>query len=260
MVRLATAGAQCGPALHQTGCYAANVIRIGKEDRLFVLTGAGVSAESGLPTFRGMNGLWRTFRVEELASPEAWRRDPALVWGFYSWRREVHRGVRPNPAHAALAELETRLGERMFLCTQNVDRLHEEGGSTRVVHMHGELFKSRCESCDAPPFPDEREYKSLEQIARCACGDKIRPHIVWFGEQPFFLEEIAAALRACTVFVCVGSSGVVYPAAGFVQMIRGRAAVRTFYVGPEEPANLSAFDECFLGKAGELLPELFRAV
>jgi NAD-dependent deacetylase len=260
MVRLATAGAQCGPALHQTGCYAANVIRIGKEDRLFVLTGAGVSAESGLPTFRGMNGLWRTFRVEELASPEAWRRDPALVWEFYSWRREVHRGVRPNPAHAALAELETRLGERMFLCTQNVDRLHEEGGSTRVVHMHGELFKSRCDGCDAPPFPDEREYKSLEQIARCACGGKIRPHIVWFGEQPFFLEEIAAALRACTVFVCVGSSGVVYPAAGFVQMIRGRAAVRTFYVGPEEPANLSAFDECFFGKAGELLPELFRAV
>ena len=251
---------QCVPALHHPRCYASHVIGIDENDRLFVLTGAGVSAESGLPTFRGMNGLWRTFRVEELASPAAWRRDPALVWEFYSWRREVHRSVRPNAAHVALAELERRLGERMFLCTQNVDRLHEEGGSRRVVHMHGELFKSRCEACDAPPFQDEREYRSEEKIVRCACGGKIRPHIVWFGEQPFFLDEIAVALRESTVFLCVGSSGVVYPAAGFVQMVRGRKGVRTFYVGPEEPANLAAFDECFFGKAGDVLPTLFSLV
>src|SRR5688572_17935130 len=181
MVSPAGHGTQCGSALWHCssdrldGRYPVNVIRLGKDDRLFVLTGAGVSAESGLPTFRGMNGLWRTFRVEELASPEAWQRDPALVWEFYSWRREVHRGVKPNAAHRALAELELKLGERMFLCTQNVDRLHEEGGSRRVVHMHGELFKSRCERCDAPPFADERNYKSSAEIARCACGGKIRP-------------------------------------------------------------------------------------
>lgn len=234
------------------------MISIGEHDRVFILTGAGVSAESGLPTFRGTNGLWRSFRVEELATPEAWQRDPALVWEFYSWRREVHRGCKPNPAHTALAALQRKLRERMFLCTQNVDRLHEEGGSAHVVHMHGELFKSRCDACEAPPFADERSYPSFDQIARCGCGGKIRPHVVWFGERPLFLDEIAEAARACNIFVCIGSSGVVYPAAALVQLVPPQA--RTFYVGPEEPANLSAFEQCFFGKAGEVLPGLFHAV
>src|SRR5205085_10286808 len=125
------------------------MLRIEPTDQVFVLTGAGVSTESGLPTFRGAGGLWRNHRVEQVASPHAWRRDPQLVWEFYSMRRRVHAGVQPNPAHVALAQLERSLGERFFLCTQNVDKLHEEAGSQRVVHMHGELCKSRCDRCEA---------------------------------------------------------------------------------------------------------------
>jgi NAD-dependent protein deacetylase/lipoamidase len=116
---------------------------ISPTDRIFVLTGAGVSAESGIPTFRGVGGLWRNYRIEEVASPHAWRRDPRLVWEFYSMRRRVAASAKPNPAHFALAKLEQKLGERLFLCTQNVDDLHDQAGSIRVVHMHGELFKSR---------------------------------------------------------------------------------------------------------------------
>ena len=119
-----------------------------------MLTGAGVSAESGIPTFRGVDGLWRKHRIEEIASPAAWKRDPRLVWEFYSMRRRVAAEREPNPGHLALAELERKLGERLFLCTQNVDALHERAGSLRVVHMHGELLKSRCERCARAPFPD----------------------------------------------------------------------------------------------------------
>src|SRR5581483_1724241 len=118
-------------------------IPISAQDRIFILTGAGVSAESGLPTFRGAGGLWRGYRVEEVASPIAWQRDPLMVWQFYSWRRKVHAGKEPNPAHYAIAKLEQELGERLFLCTQNVDKLHEQSGSRRVVPMHGRLFQSR---------------------------------------------------------------------------------------------------------------------
>jgi NAD-dependent deacetylase len=234
------------------------MIRISPNDRVFVLTGAGVSAESGLPTFRGTGGLWRGHRVEEVASPTAWRRDPEMVWQFYSWRRQVHRGVNPNPAHYALAELERSLGERFFLCTQNVDRLHEQAGSQRVVHMHGRLFQSRCESCAQPSFHDEGLYRSRAEIPRCACGAMIRPHIVWFGETPFHLEEIFRELERCDVFLCIGSSGVVEPAASFVRAISRRPRVRSYYVGPEEPANATYFHQCFWGKAGELLPTLFH--
>lgn len=120
-------------------------------DRVFVLTGAGISAESGIPTFRGVGGLWRNYRIEEVASPHAWRRDPVLVWEFYSVRRRVAASARPNAAHRALAKLEDRLQERLLICTQNVDNLHELAGSRNVVHMHGELFKSRCDTCSRPP-------------------------------------------------------------------------------------------------------------
>jgi NAD-dependent deacetylase len=228
-------------------------LEIGPETRVFVLTGAGISAESGVKTFRDAGGLWEQHRFEDVASPEGWARDAALVWRFYSQRRAQVKTVKPNAAHVALAELERRLGDRLYLCTQNVDPLPEQAGSTRVVHMHGELMKSRCESCDRAPFHDERTYE--ETLVRCECGERIRPHIVWFGEVPFFMEEIQRALMAADVFVTIGSSGAVYPAAGFVRAVRGRA--RTVYVGPEEPDNAGAFDEHRIGKATEVVPRLF---
>jgi NAD-dependent deacetylase len=231
------------------------MISLTKRDRIFVLTGSGVSAESGIPTFRGSGGLWKNYRVEEVASPHAWARDPALVWEFYSMRRRVAAAAKPNPAHRAFANLESRLGDRLFLCTQNVDNLHEQAGSKRVLHMHGELFKSRCDSCRRPPFPDERLYEPPAGIPRCACGGRIRPHICWFGEVPYELERIFAALDACTIFAAIGTSGVVEPAASFVAHVGHRG--RTYYVGPEKPANAAAFNECFQSEAGRILPSLF---
>jgi NAD-dependent deacetylase len=220
--------------------------------RVCVLTGAGISAEIGIRTFRDAGGLWEQYRFEEVASPEGWRAHPEVVWRFYGQRRAQAATCEPNAAHRALAALERALGDRLYLCTQNVDDLHEKAGTTRVHHMHGELFKSRCESCDRAPFDDRT---SPEAIPRCACGARIRPHIVWFGEVPFGMDDIGPALDACDVFVTIGSSGAVYPAAGFVAAVRGRA--KTVYVGPEAPDNASAFDECRLGKAGDAVPTLF---
>jgi NAD-dependent deacetylase len=228
---------------------------ISPTDRAFILTGAGVSAESGIPTFRGVGGLWRNYRIEDVASPYAWQRDPRLVWEFYSMRRRVASTAKPNPAHVALVKLELTLGERLFLCTQNVDNLHEQAGSRRVVHMHGELFKSRCDTCSRPPFDDANLYEPPAAIPRCPCGGQIRPHICWFGEVPFALDQIYAALDDCAIFMAIGTSGVVEPAASFVAYVRGRA--RTIYVGPENPANAASFTECHLGNAGEVLPRLF---
>lgn len=232
------------------------------DDRIFVLTGAGVSAESGLPTFRGANGLWRGYRVEDVASPEAFAADPSLVWQFYSERREKHRTVDPNPAHFALAALEHSLGDRYFLCTQNVDSLHEQAGSQRVVHMHGRLMQSRCSShtCPTTPFDDRNLYRTQEEIPRCRhCGAIVRPHICWFGEVPFQMELVLHQLSEATVLLTVGTSGVVEPAASFVRIAR-RNRARTIYVGPEEPANTAFFDDLLLGKAGEVLPELVKDV
>jgi NAD-dependent deacetylase len=228
---------------------------VSSTDHVFVLTGAGISAESGIPTFRGTSGLWRNYRVEEVASPDAWHRDARLVWEFYSMRRRLASAAEPNPAHFALARLERALQDNLFLCTQNVDNLHERAGSAHVIHMHGELFKSRCDICRRPPFDDLNIYGPPTEIPRCPCGGRIRPHICWFGETPFCLDRIYQELNDCTVFMAVGTSGVVEPAASFVAHVRGRA--RTIYVGPEEPANRSCFTECHSGKAGELLPELF---
>jgi NAD-dependent protein deacetylase/lipoamidase len=230
------------------------VLEVLPTDRLFILTGAGVSAESGIPTFRGVNGLWRNYRIEEVASPDAWARDPRLVWEFYSMRRRVASTAKPKPAHFALAKLEQRLGERLFLCTQNVDDLHEQAGSRNVIHMHGELFKSRCDSCSRLPFEDTNTYEPPADLLKCECGGGIRPRICWFGETPFELDKIFRALDKCTVFMAVGTSGVVEPAASFVAHVCGRA--RTIYVGPEEPENRFAFTECNLGKAGEILPKV----
>jgi|SRR5579872_601390 len=231
------------------------MLALSPTDRLFVLTGAGVSAESGIPTFRGVSGLWRNYRIEEVASPHAWHRDPRLVWEFYSMRRRVAAAAKPNPAHLALAKFGQQLGERILLCTQNVDDLHEQAGSNHVVHMHGELFKSRCDTCSRPPFRDTNTYDPPAELPRCECGGGIRPHICWFGEVPFGLDCIFRALDECTVFLAIGTSGVVEPAASFVVHVGGRA--RTIYVGQEEPANASAFSERHWGKAGEVIPDLF---
>jgi NAD-dependent deacetylase len=228
-------------------------LRIERGQRLFVLTGAGISAESGVRTFRDANGLWYEQRIEDVATPEGFARDPKLVWRFYSERRRLLPKVLPNPAHQALADLAKR--REIFLCTQNVDDLHERAGSSDVVHMHGELLKSRCDSCDRPPFRDAAAY--LGEVPRCECGGRLRPHVVWFGEVPFELDRIFAALEECDLFLTVGSSGAVHPAAGFVSHLRHLGGARCIYLGLERPENAHAFDECRLGKAGELLPKLF---
>lgn len=234
------------------------MIALHPDDRLFVLTGAGISAESGIPTFRDANGIWAQYKPDEVATPAAWRANPRHVWKFYSERRQQARGIEPNAGHRALAELEGRLGARMLLCTQNVDALHERAGACRVIHMHGELMKSRCERCARPPFSDEQGY--FDEVPRCGCGGRIRPHVVWFGELPLELDEVFAELDRCTVFITVGSSGTVEPAASFplwAGQKSGRGAARRYYVGAEPPANRAYFDEVFIGKAGELLPRLF---
>jgi NAD-dependent deacetylase len=234
-------------------------IKIGSAERVFVLTGAGISAESGIPTFRDQDGLWSGYRVEEVATPEAWEANPELVWQFYSMRRRDAQRSEPNPAHHALAALESQIGERLFLCTQNVDDLHERAGSRNLVHMHGELFTSRCEAnCGAPVFSDRNFYESAAQIPVCSCGAKIRPNIVWFGEYPLEMDRIMREIDHCDVMIVVGTSGNVHPAAGFVHWVNQRRA-RTYYIGPERPLNAGAFTEIILGKAGEMLPNLFVA-
>jgi NAD-dependent deacetylase len=235
---------------------------IGPADRVFVLTGAGISAESGVKTFRDAGGLWEQHRIEDVATPEGFARDPGLVWRFYSERRRQAGGVQPNPAHLALAKLQQRIGARLFLCTQNVDPLHERAGSTAVHHMHGELLRTRCDSCSRAAFEDETLH--LEEVPPCElCGGRLRPHVVWFGEVPFGMERIYAALEECDLFVTVGSSGAVHPAAGFVAHLRHNPGprgnfARCVYVGLERPQNAHCFDECRLGRAGELLPSLFE--
>lgn len=231
-------------------------ISIANHDRVFILTGAGISAESGIPTFRDAGGLWRNYRIEEVASPMAWRRDPRLVWDFYSMRRRVAAEAQPHAGHRALASLERQLGERLVLCTQNVDDLHEQAGSKRVIHMHGELFKSRCDTCEKAPFNDRRVYESPDPLPPCKCGGKIRPHICWFGEIPFEMDRIASELQQSTLFIAVGTSGVVQPAASFVAACRDRA--RTLYVGPEPPVNQGEFEDWCPGNAAEVLPSLFE--
>jgi NAD-dependent deacetylase len=248
--------------MRQTEMTRSRQFEIGGHDRVFVLTGAGISAESGLATFRASDGLWEGEHVEDVASPRGWKRDPERVWRFYSLRRKAAALAEPNPAHFALAELEGKLGERFFLCTQNVDNLHERAGSRNLVHMHGELFQSCCQSCAREPFADTRLYQSEAEHRFCECGGRIRPNIVWFGERPFHMERIFEELQRCSVMLVVGTSGVVQPAASFVAWANERhssngATVRTYYVGPEHPANATAFTRVFEGRAGELLPQLF---
>lgn len=229
------------------------------QDRLFVLTGAGISAESGLATFRGSGGLWNGHRVEEVATPEAWDANPAIVWRFYSQRRRDALAAQPNAAHKALAKIERRLSqtnpENFYLCTQNVDDLHELAGSQRIHHMHGSLYQSRCIHCNQP-FADRSFYEDPNNLPTCkTCNSPIRPHIVWFGEIPLDMDAIYRELDRATTLLVVGTSGSVYPAAGFVNIANQRR-IRTVYIGPEEPLNAHAFDEVILSTATETLPRL----
>jgi NAD-dependent deacetylase len=233
-------------------------ISIAADDRVFVLTGAGISAESGLPTFRAADGLWAGNRIEDVCTPEVWERNPWKVWEFYAGRRKAGAEAKPNPAHIALAELEQQLGGRFFLCTQNVDDLHERAGSQRLLHMHGELTKAHCEKdCGRPPVVDHAIYCSLDEVGRCQCGGRLRPHIVFFGEIPLAMERIQQEIELATIMVVVGTSGSVYPAGNFVHWARQHGA-RAVYVGPEPPLNASAFTYVVEGKAGEALPGLFH--
>jgi len=222
----------------------------GPDSRLVVLTGAGISAESGVRTFRDADGLWEEHRIEDVATPEGFRRDPALVVRFYDQRRLQLREVEPNPAHRALARLEENLGGRFLLVTQNVDDLHLRAGSRRLLPMHGELRKLRClrDRAHVRPFDGAQEFDNS-----CPdCGAGTRPHIVWFGEMPFFLDEIRDALESCTHFAYIGTSSRVYPAAGFRQVARDHGA-RVLCINLEiEPDP--ATDLFLQGKAGELVP------
>ncbi len=241
-------------------------MRLGPEASLLVLTGAGVSAESGIPTFRDAGGLWESYPIEKVASPEGFAEDPDLVWRFYSERRLKARECRPNPGHRALAETEARLGERFLLVTQNVDGLHRRAGSRRLVEMHGNLFQSRCSSCSRSPFEDEEAYAAgaLPYCEICRGAGRrslLRPHIVWFGEllDPDHLARIEAfmhqAARGRFVYLAVGTSGLVYPAAGLVAAARAHGA-ETWLVNADPPDNVRAFGEFIQGPSGRVLPEL----
>ena len=228
--------------------------------KVLILTGAGVSAESGVPTFRGTNGLWEGRRVEEVASPAGFDADPKLVWRFYSLRRDGASKVNPNPGHEAIAKLEARLGERFLLATQNVDGLHTRAGSTRMICIHGELFKTRCERCNGP-FVDTKPY--FDEVPRCGtCGQRLRPHIVWFGEMlnPAHLAQIDDFIDGAgkdLVFLAIGTSGQVYPAAGFVDAAR-RVGGQCWLVDVDpDPDYAQRFDHVVRGKSGEVLPTLF---
>ncbi len=243
-----------------------NPLMIDSRTFLLVLTGAGVSAESGIPTFRGGNGLWENHPVERVASPQGFAADPGLVWRFYSQRRAGAAGVSPNPGHQALAEWEQRLGERFLLATQNVDGLHRVAGSLRLVEMHGNLFTTRCSACQRAPFEDRTVYADGD-VPKCGeCSGLLRPHIVWFGEylDPADLARIGEFLERGSregrlVFVAAGTSGAVYPAAGLVDHARGLGA-ETWLVNADPADNGHRFQHFIQGRSGQVLPGLARFV
>ncbi|MFF2274639.1 NAD-dependent deacylase [Agromyces sp. NPDC058126] len=219
--------------------------------RVVVLTGAGISAESGVPTFRDADGLWEGHRVEDVATPEAFERDPDTVQRFYDERRRAVALVAPNPAHAALARLEDELGDELLVVTQNIDALHELAGSTRVLHMHGELGTALCTSCGART-PAEGDLIRRPPCPVCGAR-KLRPDVVWFGEMPYGLDRIDAALADCEVFVAIGTSGAVYPAAGFVSTATARGA-RTVELNLAASEITGLFDEVRHGPASTVVP------
>jgi NAD-dependent protein deacetylase/lipoamidase len=242
-------------------------LRVDDGTRLLVLTGAGVSAESGVPTFRDAGGLWENHPVEKVATLEGFEEDPRLVWRFYSERRRRAKSVYPNPGHAALAEAESRMGDRFLLVTQNVDGLHRRAGSIRLVEMHGNIFETCCTGCNREPFPDDREYLGepprCELCAKHGRNGRLRPAVVWFGEllDPMRLHRVSSFIDESRgsrlVFLAVGTSGLVYPAAGMVLQARA-AGAEAWLVNVEPPDNVRAFHHFAQGPSGKVLPTLFE--
>ena len=224
---------------------------------IVTLTGAGISAESGLKTFRADDGLWEDHPVEQVATPEGFARDPDLVQRFYDERRGNILAAQPNPAHEALGRLDELWEGELLIVTQNIDDLHERGGARRVLHMHGEGLSAWCLSCDAR----HRWTGTLRDHPACpACGAAaLRPDIVWFGEMPYEMDRIFAAIARADLFVSIGTSGAVYPAAGFVQEAK-RAGARTLELNLERSAGSAWFDETRLGPASELVPQWVEEV
>jgi len=219
---------------------------------IVILTGAGISAESGLNTFRAADGLWEDHRVEDVATPEAFVRDPALVHRFYDARRSRLGEVEPNAAHQALARLDSEWPGELLIVTQNVDNLHERAGTKRLLHMHGELMSGWCLSCDEK-FGWEGDMGEGASCPVCANSGAVRPNIVWFGEMPYEMDRIEQALMSADLFVSIGTSGAVYPAAGFVQTARYRGA-QTLEINLEPSQGSIFFDERRFGPAGAEVP------
>ena len=231
--------------------------RLQSGGRLTVLTGAGISAESGVATFRDLGGLWEQYRVEDLASPEGFARNPGVVYDFYNMRRAQLKRIEPNPGHRALAALERQLGAGFTLVTQNVDDLHERAGSQRVLHMHGELRKASCQACGAiQVWPGDLD--ALSHCGQCK-AQSLRPHIVWFGEMPLYMEEQIPASLDAEIFMSIGTSGQVYPAAGFVGLARANGAL-TLEINLMTAEHSQQFQHSIYGKAGEVLPRLLAEI
>jgi len=220
---------------------------------IVILTGAGLSAESGLATFRDKGGIWSKFRIEDVATPEAFARDPERVQSFYNIRRRDLLTARPNAAHLALARLEREHPGNVLVVTQNVDALHEAAGQRHLIHMHGELLKARCLACDARS-PWREDITAVSVCPRCQAIGRLRPDVVWFGEMPYHMEAIEDALRQADLFVSIGTSGSVYPAAGFVAAAR-RAGGRTVELNLEASEGVSQFHEALHGPATKLVPD-----
>ncbi|MFZ5756084.1 MAG: Sir2 family NAD+-dependent deacetylase [Pseudomonadota bacterium] len=227
---------------------------------IVVLTGAGISAESGIRTFRAADGLWENHRIEDVATPEAFSRNPALVQRFYNERRRQLKSpdIRPNAAHTALAEFERRWQGDFLLVTQNVDDLHDRAGSRKLLHMHGELKKMHC-SRTQRVYDIEGDIDGSLACACCGIAGTLRPHIVWFGEMPLGMERIQQALAHCSLFISIGTSGNVYPAAGFVREARA-AGARTVELNLEPSMNAAAFDRHLHGPATQVVPEFLASL
>lgn len=221
---------------------------------IVVLTGAGISAESGIATFRDSGGLWCNHRIEDVATPEGFKRNPALVHQFYNMRRAQLSEVQPNAAHLTLAKLTSEWPGRVLIVTQNVDDLHERAGSTdHLLHMHGELKKARCEVSDKI-FDWHEELSGEHHCHCCNKPGRLRPHIVWFGEMPLYMEAIDHMLSQCSLFISIGTSGNVYPAAGFVHQVRMHGRAHTVELNMEPSTGESLFHERVYGPATQIVP------
>jgi NAD-dependent deacetylase len=229
--------------------------RLAAARHVTILTGAGISADSGVPTFRGADGLWRNFRAEDLATPEAFTRDPRLVWEWYNWRRELIATKQPNPAHHTLVKIEHRWTDRMWLITQNVDGLHRTAGSQRLSEIHGNIWKVRCTGCGV--ISEDRQVP-LAILPTCKlCQALLRPHIVWFGEslREEDLRRCNQAMQACDLLLVIGTSGVVYPAAGFASTAKEGGAL-VIEINLESTPQSDLVDLSLQGRAKDLVPQL----